>query len=52
MLLNAQLKKLCKEIKARFIDLSRDLKAKDVMERDRLHYKEDGVPNVVNKIRA
>ncbi|KAG0430107.1 hypothetical protein HPB47_023004, partial [Ixodes persulcatus] len=52
MLLNAQLKKLCKNLKARFIDLSRDLKAEDAMERGRLHYKEDGVRNVVNRLGA
>ncbi|KAG0411533.1 hypothetical protein HPB47_011337 [Ixodes persulcatus] len=37
MLPNAHLKKLCKDLKARFIDLSRDLKAEDAMERGRLH---------------
>ncbi|KAG0417299.1 hypothetical protein HPB47_005726 [Ixodes persulcatus] len=42
MLLNAQLKKLCKDLKARFIDMSQDLKAEDAMERDRLQYKKMG----------
>lgn len=52
MLLNAKLKKLCKELKIRFIDLSRDLRGEGVMEKDGMHYKQEGVRIVTDRLGA
>lgn len=41
MLLNAKLKKLCKNFKVPFIDVSRDL-YKDAREKDGVHYRGKG----------
>ncbi|KAM7281836.1 hypothetical protein ISCGN_001997 [Ixodes scapularis] len=47
MLLNARLKQLCKSIKARFIDLSRELTSKGAMQKDGLQYGEEGILFVI-----
>ncbi|CAN8002048.1 unnamed protein product, partial [Ixodes hexagonus] len=52
MLLNAKLKKMCKDIKARFVDLSRDLRGEDAMEKDGLHYQKEGVRMVTDRLAA
>ncbi|KAG0428710.1 hypothetical protein HPB47_024328 [Ixodes persulcatus] len=50
MLLNARLKQLCKSIKARFIDLSRELTSKGTMQKDGLQYGEEGIRVVTERL--
>ncbi|KAM7293689.1 hypothetical protein ISCGN_023287 [Ixodes scapularis] len=52
MLLNARLKQLCKSIKARFIDLSRELTSKRAMQKDGLQYGEEGIRVVTERLGA
>lgn len=52
MLLNARLKQLCKSIKARFIDLSRELTSKGAMQKDGLQYGEEGIRVVTERLGA
>ncbi|KAG0413880.1 hypothetical protein HPB47_008964 [Ixodes persulcatus] len=52
MLLNARLKQLCRSIKARFIDLSRELTNKEAMQKDGLQYGEECIPVVTERLGA
>ncbi|KAG0418836.1 hypothetical protein HPB47_004562 [Ixodes persulcatus] len=50
MLLNARLKQLCKSIKAKFIDLSRELTNKKAMQKDGFQYGEEGIRVVTERL--
>ncbi|KAG0433166.1 hypothetical protein HPB47_020164 [Ixodes persulcatus] len=52
MLLNAKLKQLCKRIRARFIDLSRELASIPAMQKDGLHYRTEGSQVVTDRVGA
>ncbi|KAM7281042.1 hypothetical protein ISCGN_006102, partial [Ixodes scapularis] len=43
---------MCKDIKARFVDLSRDLRGEDPMEKDGLHYQKEGIRMVTDRLGA
>ncbi|KAG0416580.1 hypothetical protein HPB47_006298 [Ixodes persulcatus] len=49
MLLNAKLKQLCKRIRARYIDLSRELASIPAMQKDGLHYRTEGSQVVTDR---
>ncbi|KAG0423857.1 hypothetical protein HPB47_000388 [Ixodes persulcatus] len=50
MLLNAKLKTLCKSIKARFIDCTRDLEVTNAFEKDGLHYRPLAVQTMTHRL--
>ncbi|KAM7312695.1 hypothetical protein ISCGN_009600 [Ixodes scapularis] len=52
MLLNAKLKQLCKRIRARFIDLSRELASIPAMQKDGLHYCREGSQVLTDRVGA
>ncbi|KAG0443223.1 hypothetical protein HPB47_015160 [Ixodes persulcatus] len=43
---------MCKDIEARFVDLSRDLRSEDAMEKDGLHYQNEGLRMVTDRLGA
>lgn len=50
MMLNAKLKHLCQNIKARFIDFTRDFEDTNAVEKNDLHYRPLGVQMVTNRM--
>ncbi|KAM7309737.1 hypothetical protein ISCGN_006729, partial [Ixodes scapularis] len=50
MLLNARLKKMCKKIRAKYVDLTRDLAITATMQKDGLHYNKEGTHVVTGRL--
>lgn len=50
MLLNARLKKMCKKIRAKYVDLTRDLAITATMKKDGLHYNKEGTHVVTGRL--
>ncbi|KAM7282285.1 hypothetical protein ISCGN_002435 [Ixodes scapularis] len=50
MLLNARLKKMCKKIQAKYVDLTRDLAITATMKKDGLHYNKEGTHVVTGRL--
>ncbi|KAM7301325.1 uncharacterized protein ISCGN_016844 [Ixodes scapularis] len=50
MLLNAKLRKMCKKIRAKYVDFTQDLAINAAMKKDGMHYNHEGVRIVTNRL--